>query len=242
MIKKTFIGSGSNLRASALQAIMNFDEYIRQFNNVEFVEAYEVGTDCYRYIYRIDGCENLYYTVENNTSSSSATMSMKLKKEDQLYGSNQLAGVGSGGQTGNLVGFDAYMISYNGALKGISTTSIGSTCGSLCYFIDKDGEKYCFTSTNTASNNQPVYRDSDTAQLYLDRLFYNYSENEKALLRKANIVSTTSSPPFVTQIDDMWLIMNSNFQQFSNALVDIDGVRYRQWGTNYIFVLDGDTE
>lgn len=244
MIKKTFIGSGNNKQAAALLAIQKFDEFIRTFNNVQLVEVYNISGNAYRYIYKIDGCENLYYCIENETSTSNSAIRMTLKKTDQLHTTNYLKSCGSGGETENIIGFDAYIIAYNGRFKGIWTSSVGSFYPFPCYFIEKNGERYCYTSTNTASNPQQVYRDSDTAELYLDRYYWKYSINEKALFRKAIIAVgySGSNIIYIEQADDMWIIANENFVNMANMLIDIDGVRYRQWGTNYVFVLDGDVE
>lgn len=242
MIKKTFIGSGNNKQAAALLAIQKFDEYIRTFNNVQLVEVYNISGNAYRYIYKIDGCENLYYCIENETSTSNSIIRTTLKKTDQLHTTSYLKSSGSGGETGNIIGFDAYIIAYNGRFKGIWASRIGSTDQYPFYFIEKNGERYCYTSTNTSSNYQPVYRDSDTAELYLDRNYWKFSESEKALFRKAIIGTNVSGPAYIEQVDDIWIIENENFANASNMLIDIDGVRYRQWGTNYVFVLDGDVE
>lgn len=244
MIKKTFFGEGNSKQLAALMAIQEFDRYIRTFNNVQFVEAYNISGNAYRYIYKIDGCENLHYCIENSTSASNANISMTLRKTDQLYTSSYLRSLGSGGETESFIAFDAYIIAYNGRLKGIWTTRVGSFYPYPCYFIEKNGERYCYTTTNSPSNPQQVYRDSDTAELYLDRNYWKYSINEKALFRKAIIAVgySGSNVIYIEQADDIWIIENENFANMANMLIDIDGVRYRQWGTNYVFVLDGDVE
>ena len=261
MIKKTFHGATtSDANEAVLNAIEKFNEYVMsKFNNVT-VEIFTKTNGSDRYIYSIDGLENLYFCLENSTAANNWFIWVSLMNVDQIYSTNNPSSTSTsvksflnGTTIGNIntgANLDAYFISYNGRLKAFGVNVLGQTAP-LSYVINQNGERWfvpVLLGDDTYSNSRPAYKDEVGIPLqYLSQSgdFVYSSIDTTALMRNAMIVSDSSSAwngTFVAVVADLYNILNEQFKGGRLTLISIGGVRYRQIAGQYLFALDGDTE
>lgn len=248
MITKRIIGiQGTNNSAIVLSVIQQLDEYLQTLDGVSFVETFNVSGNSYRYIYLINGFENLYLCFENSTSTSAKYIIMTLRTVTQIHStSNTGATITYSVGFNEYAAFDFFLMMYDGRLKGIRYKAVDSTNNyAFWYFVNQPNGKWMIDTSTAASNSLNAYTDDTLGtRLYLtNNGNFDFSVAEQCLFRHAIISSSNAvNGTYLSMVNDLFLLNNENFFQFTGVLVEINGVRYRNINHRYLFALDGDTE
>lgn len=255
MLRKLFLGSGSTVQQAIGYAIEQFDEYIQTFDNVQFVEKFNISANVYRWIYLINGFENLYFCIENNTSTSSTNFYVSIRLSSNIHNTSNTSGAVFYYSITSIYGdgfaFESYIISSNNNIKGITFGRVNITNllnFPFIMFVAQDNTN-CLIVPPTGSPTNTGYAyldDSNATRLYLSKYgTIDYTVDNVAFLQNRIVINTDTNynAPFVLKLDEIFNIMNAQFWNNSAAvLLEINGTRYRKIGSDYTFTYDGDTE
>jgi hypothetical protein len=255
MLKKLFLGSGPTVQQAIGFAIEQFDEYIRTFNNVQFIEKFNISGDAYRWVYLINGFENLYFCVENSTDSSTAYVYASIRLLSNIHGTSNTSGAvfynSIVANYGDGNAFESYIIASNNNIKGITfnpVNAINLLSNPFIMFVAQDNTNCVIVPPKGAVGNQgfAYLDDSNGTRLYLLKFgTINYTVDNVALVQNRIIVNTSDeyNAPYAIKLDEIFNIMNTQFWNNNAALLlEINGTRYRKIGVDYTFTYDGDTE
>ena len=254
MLRKSFFGSGSNVQQAVNYAIEQFDEYIQTFDNVQFVEKFNISGNAYRWIYLINGFENLYFCIESNTNVSNNYLFVTMRTSTGIHATSNSASNALFRYSiyvGTQIVFDACIISSNNKIKGLTCSSFNDIDLLRCpfnMFVVQDNTNYLIVPPIDAigSTGYAYLDNSSATRLYVLRYgMINYTVDNVALFQNRIITNTESNnnAPFVLKLDGIFNIMNAQFWNNSAAvLLEINGTRYRKIGADYTFTYDGDTE
>lgn len=248
MIKKIFSGAGTSQNMATLEALEAFNTYFTAFDNVELVEKFNISGNAYRYIYLVNGFENIYFCLENSTTASSNLVYLSFRIAANIHATanagNSLYTTQFGAVYGSGIGFDSYILAKNNNVYGITVTQYGIPIP-LNIFVNQSGEKYIIRAMGSTGEAISAYADDATgSRYYINNMAnYAYAESEKALLKNAIVtLANTQSSNYVLKVSELFFVISSQLQTFTLALIDIEGVKYRQVGAQYLFALDGDSE
>jgi hypothetical protein len=256
MLKKLFLGSGRTDKQAISFAIEQFDEYIRTFNNVQFVEKFNISDNAYRWIYLINGFENLYFCVEgNSTGSSNSYVYASIRLLSNIHNTSNSSGAvfynWIDAKYGNGNAFESYIIASNNDIKGITfspVNAINLLSNPFIMFVAQDNTNCVIVPPKGAVSNQgfAYLDDSNGTRLYLSKYgTINYTGDNVALVQNRIIVNTSDeyNAPYAIKLDEIFNIMNTQFWNNNAAvLLEINGTRYRKIAADYSFTYDGDTE
>jgi hypothetical protein len=255
MLKKLFLGSGPTVQQAIGFAIEQFDEYIRTFNNVQFVEKFNISGNAYRWIYLINGFENLYFCIENSTGSSGNYLYWSIRLLSNIHNTSNTSGAvfynSINANYGDGNAFESYIIASNNNIKGITfnpVNAINLLSNPFIMFVSQDTTNCVIVPPRGAVSNQgfAYLDDSNGTRLYLSKYgTINYTVDNIALIQNRIIINTDSNynAPYVLKLDEIFNIMNAQFWNNNAALLlEINGTRYRKIGVDYTFTYDGDTE
>lgn len=226
----------SNANTKAIEAI---DAWIREYDNVTYIGNITISY-CTRYIYDI-GHTNTYLTIESASTTNSNIYVCLMYKDhaEEAYSSS----------TGRA------RLQINGGNRQADGKYYSEI---LLYFFSKNNNLYAFTGcTLTGTPNAYIAWNSD--YIYISNTVYaddlnnsvycisdyfpnvSYNQSEKALMSKAYITATNANGAvYIDESDDVYKIVNTQFQSMTFTLIDIDGKRYRNVGANYLFIENGD--
>jgi len=258
MIRKVFIADGGQtVQASILTAIEKFNDYLITLNNVKLMERFNYSGTAYRYIYLINGFENIYFCVEVANSTGNHYMYVSYKKQSDIHvtsqsdSSNSLIIFPINTTYGNSDGFNAKFISQNNNLLGVCIDPVSGDDLSnrpIPIFVNQTDGKYLIVPPiGSIGNSSYAYTDDSTAtRVYLSKKgTLSYSADRTAIMMPKIITLTdmTDNNTLALIIDDVFNIMNIDFWNNSApVLLEINGTRYRKIGADYSFIYDGDTE
>ena len=255
MLKKLFLGSGSTVQQAIGYAIEQFDEYIQTFDNVQFVEKFNISGNAYRWIYLINGFENLYFCVENSTGSSGNYLYFSIRLLSNIHNTSNTSGAVFYNSIvpnyGDGKAFESYIIASNNNIKGITfnpVNAINLLSNPFIMFVSQDTTNCVIVPPRGGVTNQSFayLDDSNGTSLYLLKFgTINYTGDNVALIQNRIIVTTSAdyNAPYVIKLDEIFNIMNTRFWNNSAAvLLEINGTRYRKIGCDYTFTYDYDTE
>lgn len=255
MLRKMFIGSGSTVQQAVGYAIEQFDEYIQTFDNVQFVEKFNISGNVYRWIYLINGFENLYFCIENSTNSSNSYLYMSIRLLSNIHNTSNSSGaifyypITTNYGDGNA--FESYIIASNNNIKGITFGRVNITNlvnFPFIMFVAQDNTNCLIVPpTGSPTNTGNAYLDdSNATRLYLSKYgTIDYTVDNVAFFQNRIIINsdTNYNAPFVLKLNEIFNIMNTQFWNNSAAvLLEINGTRYRKIGADYTFTYDYDSE
>lgn len=236
--------------ASAVTAFLPLlDEVLKahltSFDNVTFVERYPLtNTDQYRWIYAIDGFDAFYLAIQNERNYN-LNFQVRVYLRDYVYTDTHLFNISLTAKSidNYTAGLDIYSISENNVLKALATVGSAALNTQFVTFLSQDNDKYVLYANSTSSLNA-FSNNNDGVRSYVNMNESPKVSTAEVALKKHAILTdnTQSNSAFVDILKDMYEIINNQFSTMTNALVAIDGVKYRQIYPNYMFVKDGDTE
>lgn len=206
--------------------------FFNAFLNVTYLRADTVSSGGTKYVYSVDGFDNLYLCV--CVRDSSYGIELQICSAEQTTSNSCI---------GSRQGFSGISRSYSNG-KYIFTIE-----GSICWCGDADTlrgfmTKYSATLTNMyvfaiggsgsyVIQNTNVFEDATSGTGRTIFSLPTYAEFEKLLFSKAIVVNSST---FIDILLDVYRFENSAFSSASSyLLIDIGGTRYRQVAP-YLFI------
>lgn len=254
MLRKSFFGSGPDVQQAVNSAIEHFDEYIQTFDNVQFVEKFNISGSAYRWIYLINGFENLYFCIESNTNTTNNYLFVTMRTSTGIHATSNAASnalLRYSIYVGTQVVFDACIIALNNRIKGLTCSSFNEinllNCPFIMFVVQYNTNFLIVPPIAGVNNAGYAYLDDSSAtRLYILRYgTINYAVDNVALFQNRIITNneSTNNAPYVLKLDEIFNIMNTQFWNNSAAvLLEINGTRYRKIGADYTFTYDYDSE
>lgn len=234
-------GIATNASGSAVAAMETaIRPILTAYDNITFVERYTVASGRYRDIYAIDEIENLYFTLENE-STTNGYITVRVFLKDNVYTNTYIETYTVNCVTDIVVDYFAfnnflYTFSKNNKLYALMLAPKNALAPAFVAF--ESGYIYI---KETACKDD-IAGSKQSLNRYIPNV--TYAEAEKALFSKQIITTSnnSSSTPFQSISNVIFKILNQQFNTMNFSLIDIDGVKYRQVYQYYLFIENGDEE
>lgn len=214
---------------------------LTSYRNVTFVERYYIDEDYGRDVYAIDGINNLYLTIENE-STFNAYIVVRVYLKNNVHTDNYIVTI-TLELGGEMIGEDTYLFD------------------NKMYTFSENGQLYClmFSTKNSKPtdyigidsgylyiNDSACKDDSYGTKQYVNAYIPNitYSETEKALKTRPLITADNiaSATAFYSISGILYKMINSAFTAMNFSLIQVGDTKYRQVYADYLFVKNGDEE
>lgn len=214
---------------------------LTSYRNVTFVERYSIDEIRCRDVYAIGGINNLYLTIENE-STDNAYIVVRVYLKNNVHTDNYIVTL-TLELGGEMIGEDTYLFD------------------NKMYTFSENGQLYCLMFST--KNSKPTdFIGIDSGYLYIDdsackddsygtKQYVNayipnitYSETEKALKTRPLITADNiaSATAFYSISGILYKMINSAFSAMNFSLIQVGDTKYRQVYANYLFVKNGDDE
>lgn len=214
---------------------------LTSYRNVTFVERYSIDEGYCRDVYAIDGINNLYLTIENE-STDNAYIVVRVYLKNNVHTDNYIVTL-TLELGGEMIGEDTYLFD------------------NKMYTFSENGQLYCLMFS-TKNSTPTDFIGIDSGYLYIDdsackddsygtKQYVNayipnitYSETEKALKTRPLITANNiaSATAFYSISGILYKMINSAFSAMNFSLIQIGDTKYRQVYANYLFAKNGDDE
>lgn len=213
---------------------------LTSYRNVTFVERYSIDEIHCRDVYAIDGINNLYLTIENE-STYNAYIVVRTYLKNNVHTDNYIDTITLelGGETlGERFLFDnkMYTFSENGQLYCLMFSTKDSTPTN---YIGIDSE---YLYINDSACKDDSYGTKQYVNAYIPNI--TYAEAEKALKARPLITDNNiaSATAFCSIPGILYKMINSAFSAMNFSLIQVGDTKYRQVYADYLFVKNGDNE
>lgn len=242
-MKVSSVTGVSNSYGNATLAAMSgaIRSALTSYRNVTFVERYSIDEVCCRDVYAIGGINNLYLTIENE-STSNPYIVVRVYLKNNVHTNNYIYTI---------------TLELGGEILGENTYSFDNKM----YTFSENGRLYClmFSTKNSTPtdyigidsgyiyiNDSACKDDSYGTKQYVNAYIPNitYSETEKALKTRPLITADNiaSATAFCSISGILYKMINSAFGTMNFSLIQVGDTKYRQVYANYLFVKNGDDE
>lgn len=214
---------------------------LTSYRNVTFVERYSIDEVCCRDVYAIDGINNLYLTIENE-STFNAYIVVRVYLKNNVHTDNYIVTL-TLELGGEMIGEDTYLFdnkmytfSENGQLYCLMFSTKNSTPTD---YIGIDSE---YLYINDSACKDDSYGTKQYVNTYIPNI--TYSETEKALKTRPLITADNiaSATAFYSISGILYKMINSAFTAMNFSLIQVGDTKYRQVYADYLFVKNGDDE
>lgn len=213
---------------------------LTSYRNVTFVERYSIDENYCRDVYAIGGINNLYLTIENE-STYNPYIVVRTYLKNNVHTDNYIDTITlelGGEMLGERFLFDnkMYTFSENGRLYCLMFSTKDSIPTN---YIGIDSE---YLYINDSACKDDSYGTKQYVNAYIPNI--TYSETEKALKARPLITANNiaSATAFCSTPGILYKMINSAFSAMNFSLIQIGDTKYRQVYANYLFVKNGDNE
>lgn len=200
-----------------ITATANVDDYVLEFTGIDYIYFLFESTS--------GSNTNAYVKayLKSNIDIQAGTISGSALFSQQINMSNVPGAYASQ--------CDVYIWADNNIMHAF-TYCVPATFPTVTYVFDYVNKYIMY------ANNYILVDDSVGTKLNINlQGLYNFSESEKAIKRNVVITNgTAQNSNFIGILNGAWFYINSQFVTNTFALIEIDGVQYRQIYQNYIFI------
>ena len=213
---------------------------LTSYRNVTFVERYSIDENYCRDVYAIGGINNLYLTIENE-STYNPYIVVRTYLKNNVHTDNYIDTITlelGGEMLGERFLFDnkMYTFSENGQLYCLMFSTKNSTP------TDYIGIDSGYLYINDSACKDDSYGTKQYVNAYIPNI--TYAEAEKALKARPLITDNNiaSATAFCSISGILYKMINSAFSAMNFSLIQVGDTKYRQVYADYLFVKNGDNE